>query len=88
MSSGRHRRTRYDFCLGYAIETLGHQDLLRLAASQIQLADLALRGAERNQALGRLAAALEAINEARRRGDQLELFPGDSRLSFGQEEEF
>jgi len=71
--SGRNHRTHFDFRVRAGIEALDHAELLRLADVQIGCAQAATTNGDRRQALARLEAALEAIREARRRGDQLRL---------------
>lgn len=71
--SGRNRRTHYNYGMGKLVEQLAHEELLRQAAAQLELAQLAMRESEREQARARVLAAQELIDEARRRGDQLRL---------------
>lgn len=67
------KRSVYDFRLGPAVKKVQDDELLKMIRAQLHLGQLALKGGERYQALARMEAAQELVEEARLRGDQLRL---------------
>jgi hypothetical protein len=73
-SSGRNKRTHFDFTLGESIQQLETRAILLQAAGQISLARMAVKEGSRTQALARLEAASEALAVLRDRDDRLRLW--------------
>lgn len=67
------KRQSYNFCLGRAVHRLKHEELAKLAAAHLSLANDGLRGGEPKKAQARILAAQELIQELRDRGEQLSL---------------
>jgi hypothetical protein len=73
-SSGRNKRTHFDFTIGESIERLETREVLLQVAGQISLARFAAKEGERARCLARLEAADEALTELRNRDDRLRLW--------------
>lgn len=71
--SGRNRRTHYDFSLGAGVSIPKTEELPRLIAAHIHCAQLDLLRGDRDQALARMAAALELTDRLRIEGEQTRL---------------